>query len=74
MTPCVCSSRARSTRPDFGLTPENASAIVDIFRKLDGMPLAIELASARVGVLSVMQIAERLDSRLDLLVSAARDD
>jgi non-specific serine/threonine protein kinase len=66
--------RARSVRHDFTLTPDNSSAIIEICRRLDGMPLAIELASARVGVLSVGQIAERLDGRLDLLASPQRAD
>jgi predicted ATPase/DNA-binding CsgD family transcriptional regulator len=66
--------RARGVRHDFALTPDNADAIIEICRRLDGIPLAIELASARVGVLSVQQIAVRLDSRLDLLVSPMRPD
>lgn len=66
--------RARSTRPDFAFNDENATAIVAICRRLDGMPLGIELASARVNVLSASQIAERLDHRLDFLVSPARGD
>ncbi len=66
--------RARSVRHDFALTPDNADAITEICRRLDGVPLAIELASARVSVLSVQQIAERLDSRLDLLISPAHPD
>ena len=66
--------RARSIRPEFALTPSNAAAITEICCRLDGIPLAIELASARVGVLSVDQIATRLDGRLDLLVSPKRLD
>jgi predicted ATPase/DNA-binding CsgD family transcriptional regulator len=66
--------RARSILPTFGLTAENAETVSAICRDLDGIPLAIELASARVNVLSVNQIQERLDRRLDLLVSTARAD
>jgi predicted ATPase/DNA-binding CsgD family transcriptional regulator len=66
--------RARSILPTFGLTAQNAETISALCRDLDGIPLAIELASARVNVLSVNQIQERLDHRLDLLVSTARAD
>lgn len=66
--------RARSVRHDFALTPDNAAAITEICQRLDGVPLAIELASARVSVLTVQQVAERLDSRLDLLISSVRPD
>lgn len=64
--------RARSILPSFGLTADNAETVSTICRDLDGIPLAIELASARVNVLSVNQIRERLDRRLDLLVSTTR--
>jgi predicted ATPase/DNA-binding SARP family transcriptional activator len=60
-------ARARIVSPDFRLTPENAAAVVRICQRLDGMPLAIELAAARVKVLSVEQIAARLDDRFRLL-------
>jgi predicted ATPase/DNA-binding CsgD family transcriptional regulator len=66
--------RARSILPNFGLTADNAEIVSTICRDLDGIPLAIELASARVSVLSVKQIQERLDRRFDLLVSTARAD
>jgi predicted ATPase/DNA-binding CsgD family transcriptional regulator len=56
----------------FSPTPENAKAVAEICRRLDGMPLAIELAAARVGVLSVEQIAERLEDSLRLLTVAGR--
>jgi len=61
--------RARAILADFTLTPENTGSIVDICRRLDGIPLAIELASARVNVLTVRQLAERLDDRFAFLVS-----
>jgi predicted ATPase/DNA-binding CsgD family transcriptional regulator len=66
--------RARSLLPGFSLTLDNAEIISMICRDLDGIPLAIELASARVNVLNVKQIQERLDHRLDLLVSTTRAD
>jgi predicted ATPase/DNA-binding CsgD family transcriptional regulator len=66
--------RAKSILPNFGLTPDNAEIVACICRDLDGIPLAIELASARVSVLSVKQIQERLDRRFDLLVSTTRAD
>jgi len=59
--------RARSSRPGFTITPQNAAAIAHVCRSLDGVPLAIEFAAARVKVLSVEQIATRLDKRFDLL-------
>ncbi len=64
--------RARAITSDFMLTSENAAAIVEVCRRLDGIPLAIELASASVRVLSVHQIVERLDDRFALLTSAQR--
>lgn len=66
--------RARSVRHDFTLTPANANVVIEICRRLDGIPLAIELASARIGVLSASQILERLDDRLDLLAAPTRAD
>ncbi len=64
--------RARAVSPDFALTPANIPAVVNICRRLDGIPLAIELASARASVLTAEQIAERLDDRFALLVSGHR--
>jgi len=64
--------RARLRLPAFALTPENAGAVVDICRKLDGIPLAIELATARLGVLSVEQISERLEDSLGFLTTGDR--
>ena len=66
-------ARATSVRPGFELTPENLATVVAICRAVDGVPLAIELAAARVRSLSVGQILERLDSALTLLVGGARD-
>jgi non-specific serine/threonine protein kinase len=64
--------RARLVRPGFVLEDRTAAAVVGICRELEGVPLAIELAAARVSVLAVEQIAERLRDRLRLLVSAHR--
>lgn len=59
--------RARSVEPTFQLNAENASAVVELCQRLDGMPLAIELAAARVKVLTVAQIVARLQDRFLLL-------
>jgi predicted ATPase/DNA-binding SARP family transcriptional activator/DNA-binding CsgD family transcriptional regulator len=64
--------RARSRRPGFELTEENAGTVAEICRRLDGIPLAVELAAARVGILSVEQIAARLDDSLGLLRGGGR--
>jgi predicted ATPase/serine/threonine protein kinase len=59
--------RARQSRPEFDLSPSNATRVVTICRHLDGLPLAIELAAARTKLLSVEQIATRLSDRFRLL-------
>lgn len=64
--------RARLGMPSFALTAESAPSVADICRRLDGIPLAIELAAARVTVLSVDQIRLRLNDRFRLLVGGAR--
>ena len=64
--------RATAVEPAFTPTPENADAIARICRRLDGIPLAIELAAARVVVLSPAQIETRLQDRFRLLTSGAR--
>jgi predicted ATPase/class 3 adenylate cyclase len=61
--------RAAAARQGFDLTAQNATAVVDICYRLDGIPLAIELAAARVRGLSVQAIAERLSDRFRLLVT-----
>jgi predicted ATPase len=65
-------ARARQVRPDFVLTDDNAAAIAEICRRLDGIPLAVELAAARVRVLSVEQVAAGLSDRFRLLTGAVR--
>ncbi len=65
-------ARATEAVPTFQLTAENGPWIADICRRLDGLPLAIELAAARMRVLSVQQIAGRLDDRFHLLTSSLR--
>jgi predicted ATPase/DNA-binding NarL/FixJ family response regulator len=64
--------RAAAVRPGFGLSPQNAAAVIRLCRTLDGMPLAIELAAARMRALSAEQIAARLDDRFRLLASGDR--
>jgi predicted ATPase/DNA-binding CsgD family transcriptional regulator len=64
--------RATAAAPGFALGPANAATVASICQALDGLPLAIELAAAWVRVLSVDQIAARLDRRLALLTSADR--
>ena len=65
--------RARATRPDFELTEENAATVAQICRRLDGLPLAIELAASLVKLLSPEAILRRLDARFELLTGGARD-
>ncbi|MBV8084642.1 MAG: AAA family ATPase [Chloroflexi bacterium] len=66
-------ARARDHNGDFALTDGNRLVVADVCRHLDGLPLAIELAAARTRVLSVEQIASRLDQPLDLLNRPATD-
>lgn len=65
--------RAHAVKPDFEVTPENAAAVARICEAVDGVPLAIELAAARVRVLSPADLLERLDRRLSVLVGGPRD-
>nr|CAA9265327.1 hypothetical protein AVDCRST_MAG63-2647 [uncultured Armatimonadetes bacterium] len=65
--------RAQAVRPDFQLTPGNAPAVAELCTRLDGMPLAVELAAARVQVLTARQMVTQLDRRFELLVSRKRD-
>ena len=65
--------RAVAVKPDFELNRENAAIVTEICARLDGLPLAIELAAARVKVLSPSSMRTRLASRLQLLTGGARD-
>ncbi len=65
--------RARAVRPGFEVTEADVADLVAICRRLDGLPLAIELAAARVNVFSVDELRARLDERLDILQSKAHD-
>jgi len=64
--------RARDVSREFALTPANVGIVADVCRRLDGIPLAIELAAARIRVLSVEQIRDRLDDVFSLLTSGGR--
>ena len=64
--------RARHVRPDFHLTDDNTTAVTEICRRLDGMPLAIELAAARIRALSLTEILDSLHDRFRLLTGGAR--
>ncbi len=66
--------RATSVAPDFVLNTDNAAGIAEICQRLDGLPLAIELAATRVRTLSVPQIAARLDDRFHLLSEGNRSE
>jgi len=64
--------RAKAVRPDFKITPQNASAIAEIVKRLDGIPLALELAASRLRMLTVEQITDRLNDRFRLLTGGHR--
>jgi tetratricopeptide (TPR) repeat protein len=64
--------RARGRDPAFSLSPQDAVAVTEICRMLEGIPLALELAAARVGTLSVEQVSQRLTDSLNLLTGGSR--
>jgi predicted ATPase/class 3 adenylate cyclase/transcriptional regulator with XRE-family HTH domain len=64
--------RATVVQPAFALTEQNAAAVAQVCRQLDGIPLALELAAARMRVLTVEQVAQRLDDRFHLLTVGSR--
>lgn len=65
--------RAQAVQPDFALTGESAPAVAEICRRLDGLPLAIELAASRIRLLTPQTMLQRLSSPLALLTGGARD-
>jgi predicted ATPase/DNA-binding XRE family transcriptional regulator len=65
--------RAQAVRPDFTLTADNAAAVAHICARLEGLPLSIELAAARVKFFSPQELLQRLDQRLTLLTGGAKD-
>src|SRR5205814_3381064 len=66
--------RAAATVPGFEVTRQNAGALLQICQRLDGIPLAIELAAARMTLLSPDELAHRLDRRFQLLSGGSRTD
>jgi len=71
--PRLFMQRARQARPDFAPGHDEAEAILEICRRLDGLPLALELAAARFRALDVRTILDRLEHALDFLTAGARD-
>ncbi|MFE7843843.1 DUF4062 domain-containing protein [Microbacterium sp. NPDC057407] len=65
--------RAQAAKPDFALTADNAADVIHICRRLEGLPLAIELAAAKMRLLTARDVAQRLTQSLPMLSSSARD-
>src|SRR5262249_14140281 len=65
--------RVRAVQPDLELTEANANAVAEISHRLDGLPLALELAASRARLLPLPWLAERLERRLPMLVGGGRD-
>ena len=65
--------RARAVKPDFKITNDTAPAVAEICYRLDGLPLAIELAAARISLLPPRAMLARLEHRLEFLTGGARD-
>jgi predicted ATPase len=65
--------RARSIKPDFAVTNENAPAVAEICHRLDGLPLAIELAAARIKMMTPPELLSKLERRFDVLRGGVRD-
>jgi predicted ATPase len=65
--------RAQSLKPDFQITSANGDGISEICRQLEGLPLALELAAARINVIGIAQMCRQLSSRLDFVTSRRRD-
>ncbi|MEJ2600960.1 MAG: adenylate/guanylate cyclase domain-containing protein [Anaerolineales bacterium] len=65
-------ARAQAVRPDFALSADNAAALAELVRRLDGIPLALELAAARLRMMSVEQIGAHLNDRFRLLTGGRR--
>jgi predicted ATPase/DNA-binding SARP family transcriptional activator len=65
--------RAQAVRPEFGLTEANAGAVAELCDRLEGLPLALELAAARAAVLSPAQMLAQMERRFELLVTRQRD-
>lgn len=66
-------ARAAAVVPGFEITPDNERAVIQLCQRLEGIPLAIELAAVRLRVLTVEELAHRLDSRFDLLREGSRN-